>query len=324
MRCTLLSSLVFAAAALAPASAHPAANLGHSHLTVRHLAHAKLSGKVVARRSAGARRQPSEPAQASALPRGAASVANLVPASSLAGLAARDTTSAASVLSSVTSLTHTGNSGTSILSVTTLLTSVSRAQSSSSKELQQSAAKAKSSRSSRANSAYQNSVYNQLKAYRDASTDLTGLSALADALAPLRANNGMANFNRDDPLQVLLRTTVTGMEDTLEAVNLIVYYVPLLGPVLGPIVYDRKSCFRSQPATVRLAQARALTSSRSSCLFTPSCLFAPTVKCIIDSILDLGEETIDGLLNELYPELHTLSGNYLSSACAMGPSLPFC
>ena len=38
----------------------------------------------------------------------------------------------------------------------------------------------------------------------------------------------------------------------------------------------------------------------------------------------LAEEAVDGLLNELYLQLHPLSDSCLSSACTTGSSLPFC
>ena len=58
-----------------------------------------------------------------------------------------------------------------------------------------------------------------------------------------------------------------------------VYQIPVLGPILGPILYD--------------------------------------IKCIVDDILNVGEVVLDGLLNDLQPELKGLSGNYLTSVCRM-------
>jgi hypothetical protein len=65
-----------------------------------------------------------------------------------------------------------------------------------------------------------------------------------------------------------------------------VYQIPVLGPILGPILYD--------------------------------------IKCIVDDILNVGEVVLDGLLNDLQPELKGLSGNYLTSVCRMAQSLSVC
>ena len=64
------------------------------------------------------------------------------------------------------------------------------------------------------------------------------------------------------------------------------YHIPVLGPILGPILYD--------------------------------------IKCIVDDILNIGQVLVDGLLNDLQPQLKGLSGNYLVSVCSMAKSLSVC
>ncbi|GAA5870462.1 hypothetical protein JCM16303_002011 [Sporobolomyces ruberrimus] len=142
-------------------------------------------------------------------------------------------------------------------------------------------------KSSRSGSKFQNSVYQELKAYRGSAESLPGLKELDDATKGAAGDHGLDNFNRDDPVQVLVRTLNESTQQTLESINLIVYYVPVLGPLLGPIVYD--------------------------------------IKCILDNILNAGQINIDGLLNNLdLGGLKLLSSDYASSMCKMSPSLAAC
>ncbi|GAA5997853.1 hypothetical protein JCM5350_007744 [Sporobolomyces pararoseus] len=142
-------------------------------------------------------------------------------------------------------------------------------------------------KSSRMGSKFENSVYQELKAYRGSAQSLPGLKELYDATKPAAGDHGLDNFNRDDPIQVLIRTLNESTQQTLESINLIVYYVPVLGPLLGPLVYD--------------------------------------VKCIVDNVLDATQLNLDGLLNNLdLNGLKLLSSDYATSMCKMSPSLAAC
>lgn len=71
-------------------------------------------------------------------------------------------------------------------------------------------------------SQFQDSVYQELKAYRGSAPSLPGLAELDQALKPLGENrNEPEHFDRSDPLQVAIRTINTSVQDTLEAINLI-------------------------------------------------------------------------------------------------------
>ncbi|KAI1797857.1 hypothetical protein LXA43DRAFT_969056 [Ganoderma leucocontextum] len=76
---------------------------------------------------------------------------------------------------------------------------------------------------------------------------------------------GLANFDPNDPLDVLLKNLINAIKNALEAIDILVYRFPVLGPILGPIVYE--------------------------------------VKCILDAILDLVENITDGVINALLPDL---------------------
>ncbi|GAA5838064.1 hypothetical protein JCM3766R1_004190 [Sporobolomyces carnicolor] len=142
-------------------------------------------------------------------------------------------------------------------------------------------------KSSRMGSKFQNSVYQELKAYRGSAQSLPGLQELYEATKPAAGDHGLDNFDRDDPIQVLIRTLNESTQQTLESINLIVYYVPVLGPIAGPLVYD--------------------------------------IKCILDNVLDATQINLDGLLNNLnLSGLKLLSSEYATSMCKMSPSLAAC
>ncbi|KAM0748395.1 hypothetical protein T439DRAFT_358292 [Meredithblackwellia eburnea MCA 4105] len=174
----------------------------------------------------------------------------------------------------------------SLLDLTGVLNGCSTGMTTHQAKIQQLANRAKRYKDSHMNSAFQNSVYQELKAYRGSAAGLPGLQQLDATLKPLGPDQGLANFDRNNDLEVLFRTMSTSFQDTLESINLVVFKLPVLGPVLGPILYD--------------------------------------IKCIIDDILNIVQVILDGLLNQLSPQLTLVSGNYLVSICQMGPSLPVC
>ena len=45
---------------------------------------------------------------------------------------------------------------------------------------------------------------------------------------------GLANFDPNDPLDVLLKNLINATKDALEAIDILVYRIPILGPLLGP------------------------------------------------------------------------------------------
>lgn len=71
------------------------------------------------------------------------------------------------------------------------------------------------------NSKFQNSVFQELKAYRGSAASLPGLAELDKTLKPLAPNQGLAKFDRNNDIEVLYRTINTSLQDTLESINLI-------------------------------------------------------------------------------------------------------
>lgn len=45
---------------------------------------------------------------------------------------------------------------------------------------------------------------------------------------------GLANFDPNNPLDVLLKNLINATKDALEAIDILVYRIPILGPLLGP------------------------------------------------------------------------------------------
>ncbi|KAL5535539.1 hypothetical protein ACEPAF_3633 [Sanghuangporus sanghuang] len=100
----------------------------------------------------------------------------------------------------------------------------------------------------------------------------------SDLFGQLAADKGLANYDKDNSLEVMLKDVVNANKDALSAVTALVYNIPDLGPVLGPIVYE--------------------------------------IKCIVDDLLDLTENLTDGILNDMKPMLQGLLGQAAGMTCA--------
>ncbi|KAK0478493.1 hypothetical protein IW261DRAFT_1483767 [Armillaria novae-zelandiae] len=88
------------------------------------------------------------------------------------------------------------------------------------------------------------------------------LSELNLAIAAMRPDDkGLGNYDRNDRLETLLKEVVNQTKDLLKVTVILVNNIPIVGPILGPIVYE--------------------------------------LKCITEEILDAIEDITDGLLNFL-------------------------
>lgn len=143
--------------------------------------------------------------------------------------------------------------------------------------------------------------------HQQAATELTSFHSnilgLQDILSQLGADKGLANYDRTDDLETLLKNTVNLNKSALSSVDTIVYNLPLVGKTLGP----------------------------SKCPY--AALYAPVlmvisvvydIKCVVDDVLNFVENTTDGLLNGLQPLLQPLLGGLLSTACNTGVAAPSC
>jgi len=147
-------------------------------------------------------------------------------------------------------------------------------------------------RDSRNDPRFRDDATRELRGFRDNMGRTQGL------LGDLGRDKGLANYDRNNDLETLLKDIVNLNKDTLSSVTDIVYEVPLLGSTLGP-----STC--SQISTGIHAD---LSSD------TP---VVGELKCIIDEVLNAVENTVDGLLNTLgvTGQWRGLRGDYVSALC---------
>ena len=62
----------------------------------------------------------------------------------------------------------------------------------------------------------------------------TNLLGFQTVLAQLGADKGLANYDRTDALETLLKRIVNANKDALSATDVLICNIPLLGPILGP------------------------------------------------------------------------------------------
>ena len=114
-------------------------------------------------------------------------------------------------------------------------------------------------------------------------------------LAQLGDQKGLANYDRTDGLETLLKNLVNLNKDTLSYVDILVSNLPVLGPELGQSAYV------------------SFTSSILTRHFTFSVVY--DIKCLLDKVLDAVENVTDALLNSL---LRSNIENYRVAACLLG------
>ena len=124
---------------------------------------------------------------------------------------------------------------------------------------------------------------------------------LAGLLGDLGRDKGLANYDRNNGLETLLKDIVNLNKDTLSCVTDIVYEVPLLGSTLGPSKCPQIS-------------AGVHTDSSSG---TP---VVGELKCIVDEVLNTAENAADGLLNSLgvTGQWEGLRRDYVGALCGGG------
>ncbi|CAA7265788.1 unnamed protein product [Cyclocybe aegerita] len=110
------------------------------------------------------------------------------------------------------------------------------------------------------------------------SQNMQGIQEVLVQASP--SDKGLANYDRDNDLETLLKNVVNLNKDVLNSTTAAVYNIPGLGPTLGPIVYN--------------------------------------LKCLIDQILDALEDYSDATINQLTPLLQGVFGKTTSLACDTG------
>ena len=147
-------------------------------------------------------------------------------------------------------------------------------------------------RDSRDDPRFRDDATRELRGFRDNMGRTQGL------LGDLGRDKGLANYDRNNDLETLLKDVVNLNKDTLSSVTDIVYEIPLLGSTLGPGKCPRISTnIPSDPP-----------------VGTP---VVAELKCIIDDALNAVENTVDGLLNTLgiTAQWRGLRRDYVSALC---------
>ncbi|KAG6842199.1 hypothetical protein C0991_000169 [Blastosporella zonata] len=117
--------------------------------------------------------------------------------------------------------------------------------------------------------AFQKKCATQLNAFHaNVIKQQAAFSALEDAKR--NSGKGLANYDSSVPLETILKDTFNLTKDSLTASYVLVKNIPILGPILGPILYD--------------------------------------TKCLVETILNGSEELVDGTINSLPPFLKNLIG----------------
>ncbi|KAG5652099.1 hypothetical protein H0H81_006319 [Sphagnurus paluster] len=123
----------------------------------------------------------------------------------------------------------------------------------------------------------------QLNSFR---TNILGQQAALSAIEADKrrpGGKGLENYDRTNDIETMIKETVNLTKNTLSAVSVLVNNVPIIGPIVGPILYD--------------------------------------VKCFLDDILNFTENFLDATLNKLQPLLGGLLGSSPSRECLSGVKL---
>jgi len=150
-------------------------------------------------------------------------------------------------------------------------------------------------RDSRNDPRFREDAGRELRGFRDNMDQTQGL------LGDLGRDKGLANYDRNNGLETLLKDIVNLNKDTLSCVTDIVYEVPLLGSTLGPS---------------KCPQISAGVHTDLS----PGTPVVGELKCIVDEVLNTAENAADGLLNSLgvTGQWEGLRRDYVSAVCGGG------
>ena len=150
-------------------------------------------------------------------------------------------------------------------------------------------------RESRDDPRFRDDTTRELRGFRDNMDRARGI------LGGLGRDKGLANYDRNNDLETLLKDLINLNKDVLSAVTAIVYEIPVLGPLLGPGKCPHISI--GVPAD---------SSPRTPVVYE--------IKCIIDEVLNAIENTVDGLLNTLgiTAQWRGVRGDYVNELCGGG------
>ncbi|THH34026.1 hypothetical protein EUX98_g83 [Antrodiella citrinella] len=108
----------------------------------------------------------------------------------------------------------------------------------------------------------------------------TQLASFQSLVAQMGSDKGLANYDKNNAVETLLKNVVNANKDMLSDVDAMVYELPIVGSTLGPIVYE--------------------------------------IKCILDELLDAVENLTDQILNTIAPMLSPVIEMAATAACKNG------
>lgn len=102
----------------------------------------------------------------------------------------------------------------------------------------------------------------------------TNLLGFQNTLAELGADKGLANYNRDDEIETLMKDAINANKYLLNDIDRMVYDIPGLGPTLGPSKFNDCQCafYSDDPSqlSMRSNASSMKFSTRWRTLPTPS------------------------------------------------------
>lgn len=128
----------------------------------------------------------------------------------------------------------------------------------------------------------------------------TNLLGFQNTLAELGADKGLANYDKSNDVETLLKNMINSVKYMLSDIDDLVYEIPGLGPTLGPSTFCMLSVTRRADPT-------------------PSVVYE--IKCILDEVLDAVENLTDAIINAITPLLQSLIGDASQTACNSGLAL---
>lgn len=87
---------------------------------------------------------------------------------------------------------------------------------------------AQSASTSGNNAAFQQQCASELTSFH------TAFQSFSSVFGQLGADKGLANYDKNNQLETLLKDVVNANKNALSAVDVLVYNIPGLGPILGP------------------------------------------------------------------------------------------
>lgn len=128
----------------------------------------------------------------------------------------------------------------------------------------------------------------------------TNLLGFQNTLAQLGADKGLANYDKDNDLETVLKDLVNSVKYLLSDIDDMVYDIPGVGSTLGP-----STC------------ASFLRVERDLLIIVAH-IVVYQIKCILDDVLNAVENLTDAVINAIEPILQGVIVDASKTACNSG------